>query len=140
MQSVDLDKPMNRQRARTRLARLFPDSSEREYILGNLRPDGKDRMAWSANVGALRANFNEVVQFPEIGDRVYEGPALFIRSGHSDYIRRSDEPAILKLFPNAEILEIEGTQGHFPHREKPKYVASIISSFIESAGHVGDLA
>jgi hypothetical protein len=58
------------------------------------------------------------------GDR-FEGPALFVAGGKSDYIEAEDEATIRRHFPAARIETI-GESGHNPHMEtREKFVALV---------------
>ncbi|CAB3256920.1 unnamed protein product [Arctia plantaginis] len=41
----------------------------------------------------------------------YTGPTLFIGGGKSDYLRKSDEPAIKEFFPQSSLTYIEHVGG-----------------------------
>jgi len=60
---------------------------------------------------------------------MYDGPALFVAGGRSDYLRPGHEPAIRQLFPNAEIAVIDNA-GHWLHAEQPAAFLAIVEAFL----------
>jgi pimeloyl-ACP methyl ester carboxylesterase len=55
-------------------------------------------------------------------------PILFVYGTESDFMQSIRGPRV-KLFPNAQIVPIEGAGHHIPH-EKPEELAGIIGSFL----------
>ena len=71
-----------------------------------------------------------LVGFPALPDNaVYRGPALFLAGGHSDYLRPEHEPAIRRLFPQAQITCIPDA-GHWVHAEQPRAFLDIVEPFL----------
>lgn len=56
--------------------------------------------------------------FLEPGSVTYDGPTLFVRGTKSKYVSDDTVPVIKKLFPNAEIADVEA--GHWLISEKPE--------------------
>jgi pimeloyl-ACP methyl ester carboxylesterase len=61
--------------------------------------------------------------------RTYDGPTLFVAGSRSDYVQPSHEPAIRRLFPNAEIARLDSA-GHWLHAEQPAVFLAIIERFL----------
>src|SRR5207248_3700210 len=59
----------------------------------------------------------------------YDGPALFLAGGRSDYVQPAYEPAIRRFFPRHEIARIEKA-GHWLHAEQPAEFLAIIERFL----------
>src|SRR5258708_35365386 len=99
-------------------ATAFPDQDERGFLLQNLVFEN-GTVSWRANLAAIEREMPHLAGFPAVAEgRTYEGPALFIAGGRSDYVQPAHEPAIRHLFPNAEIARIENA-GHWLHAEQP---------------------
>ena len=94
------------------------DRGVRGFLLQNLA-SGEDGLAWRVALQALADNMPELLSFPEPRDAErYEGPALFVTGGRSDYVRPEHHAGILRLFPNARIETIPDI-GHWVQAEAP---------------------
>nr|XP_022920463.1 protein ABHD11-like [Onthophagus taurus] len=111
------------------LLKVVNNKGMRSFLLTNLVQKGDGSFKWRMNLDALMANFNEIAMFPEVLNSTFQGPVLFIGGTASDFIRKSDHPQILKLFPNAEFYYIEGA-GHWVHSEKPTEFLQLCLEFL----------
>ncbi len=84
--------------------------------------------SWRVNLDAIGAAMADLIGFPDLGDARYDGPALFIGGGASDYIRPENHAAIRQRFPKADITMMEGA-GHWLHAERPDEFAAMIENF-----------
>jgi esterase len=129
MRRLDLAAIKRRSEADARLAAAVPDPAERGFLLQNLIFEN-GTVRWRANLAAVERDMPRLAGFPAVAEgRTYEGPALFIAGGRSDYVRPAHEPAIRHLFPNAEIARIENA-GHWLHAEQPDAFLAIAESFL----------
>lgn len=112
------------------LSGLIPDPVTRGFILQNLVREG-DRFHWRVNLDALRTSASAMTDFRANG--TYGGPTLFIAGGRSQYITAEHRPAILTLFPKAEIYTIPHA-GHRVHADQPEAFATAVRSFLRRAG------
>ena len=72
----------------------------------------------------------EIAAFPAVSPgTVYQGPAVFVAGGRSDYIRSEHEAAIRRLFPRSEITRVRDA-GHWVHAERPEAFLRIITPFL----------
>jgi pimeloyl-ACP methyl ester carboxylesterase len=79
----------------------------------------------------LADNMPELLGFPEPRDAErYEGPALFVTGGRSDYVRPEHHPEILRLFPKAQFTAIPEA-GHWVHAEAPQQFLEVVGAFLE---------
>ncbi len=62
-------------------------------------------------------------------DAAYEGPALFLAGGASDYVQPHHQAEIERLFPAAETEIVDGA-GHWLHAEKPEPVTERLRAFL----------
>jgi esterase len=129
MRALDLADIKRRSEADARLAPSIPDPAERAFLAQNLMfEDG--RAHWRLNLAAIEEATPELVDFPELPtDAAYDGPALFIAGGQSDYLRPEHEPTIGRLFPKAEIACIENAD-HWLHAEQPAAFRAIVEPFL----------
>lgn len=127
MRATDLSGITRRGEADGRLAEHVDDKALRGFLLQNLEI-GSDGATWRLNLAALDAYMDEISGFPDLS-QTYEGPALFLEGGESDYLDDAHWPATVARFPNAERRTIAGA-GHWPHAEKPDAVVAAIEDFL----------
>ena len=56
-------------------------------------------------------------------------PVLFIKGADSNYILPEDYPSIRRIYPEAEIAEVQNA-GHWLHAEQPQLFMDIVWNFI----------
>jgi esterase len=87
---------------------------------------------WRLNLDVLGEQMGDIVGWPGTEGR-FEGPALFLRGGASEYVKDAYLPEIERLFPSAEIETIDGA-GHWIHAERPREVEAAVRRFLGAAG------
>ena len=101
----------------------------RQFLLKNLYWKDKDRLDWRFNLPVIAREIEKVGEgLPP--QAIFDGPALFIRGGNSNYIRDEDMDEIEMHFPSAQLSTIEGA-GHWLHAEKPGEFYDAVTSFLE---------
>jgi pimeloyl-ACP methyl ester carboxylesterase len=129
MRAADLSAVAKRSDAEPMLMAAAPEPGVRAFLLQNLVfEDGRAR--WRLNLDALEANMDALIGFPRLSGR-YDGPALFVHGGASDYVTDAHRSEILRLFPAARIVAIPGA-GHWLHAEKPKEFLDATLRFLSS--------
>jgi len=119
--------PASRKDAEQILADYVDIPAVRLFLLTNLVRGADGSLSWRINVDGLEKGYDYLARSP--GGDPYNGPALFIRGGLSDYVRPEYYPEIYRLFPKARIVTLDGT-GHWLHAEKPEEFAEIILNFL----------
>ena len=134
MRELDLDGINRRSEAEAGLAPSIPNPTERAFLVQNLVfEDGRAR--WRLNLAAIEQAMPRLGEFPDLPPTaVYDGPALFIAGGQSDYLRPGHEPAIRRRFPRAEIARIDNA-GHWLHAEEPQAFLAIVERFLAGSAH-----
>lgn len=127
MESLDFSTLSSRKDADRQLHDYIEDEATRNFILTNLVREG-DGYNWRINLAAIRNNYDKLRERPK-GDTEFSKPVLFIKGENSDYIKASQEQAILKLFPQAAVKTVMEA-GHWVHAEKPQLVLKIIKDFL----------
>jgi pimeloyl-ACP methyl ester carboxylesterase len=129
MRGLDLSGVRRRAEADARLEDAVPDPAERGFLLQNLVvEDGAPH--WRLNLSAIEREMPALVGFPALPPgAAYEGPALFVGGGRSDYLRPEDEPAVRRLFPNGAIARI-AEAGHWLHAEQPEAFLGLLQPFL----------
>ena len=129
MRRLDLTGIQRRSQADVALASAIPDAAERAFLLQNLIFDNGGAR-WRLNLAAIEEGMPALVDFPPIpASRIYDGPALFLAGGRSDYVQPDYEPAIRRFFPKAEIACVDKA-GHWLHAEQPAEFLAIIGRFL----------
>jgi pimeloyl-ACP methyl ester carboxylesterase len=130
MRGVDLSRVARRSDADPMLAAAIPQPALRAFILQNLVIEG-DAARWRTNLDALAAAMEDILSFPaQPPGRRFDGPALFLRGGASDYVADRHAPAIRALFPAARIETVEGA-GHWLHADRPEPFLAAVETFLK---------
>jgi pimeloyl-ACP methyl ester carboxylesterase len=133
MLAVELGPDTRRADVEAALTAGVPDANVRAFLATNLQTRA-GRLAWAPNLEALLAGMEELKGFPPPPDPGrYDGPTLFLRGGLSRYVRPEHEPTILRLFPQARIVTVEGA-GHWVHAEKPERTITELERFLLADG------
>ncbi|XP_046820070.1 protein ABHD11 isoform X1 [Vespa crabro] len=134
MRSITLDGSPSLSKARKmaeeQLAKVVKPLALRQFLTMNLVEAEPGKYKWRVNLPVLEQNFStEIAIFPNVAEKVYMGPTLFIGGSNSDYIKIEDHPAIKKLFTRAEFLYVAGA-AHWVHADKPTEFINIVTNFI----------
>jgi pimeloyl-ACP methyl ester carboxylesterase len=128
--AIDVERIESRDDADSALRASVADPAVRAFLLMNLRrsEDGRG-FRWRPNLQSLNENW------PSLAAGVtttapWCGPTLFVRGQRSAYIRAENEGRIVALFPNTEIVSIEGA-GHWVHADAPEAFVDVVSRFLE---------
>lgn len=129
MRALDLASIRRRGEADAPLAPAIPDPAERAFLLQNLVFDGPTAR-WRLNLAAIERAMPALGGFPALPPgTAYDGPALFVAGGGSDYLGPEHEPATRRLFPNARIVRIANA-GHWLHAEQPRAFLDAVEPFL----------
>jgi Predicted hydrolases or acyltransferases (alpha/beta hydrolase superfamily) len=109
------------------LAEDVPSRPVRQFLLKNLDYDG-DTYTWQMNLDAIRAHYGDITAALP-ADSTFDGPALFVRGGQSEYVSDGDLDDIRERFPNAELVTIEAA-GHWVHADAPEALAEAVTDFL----------
>jgi len=127
MRAMKLEPGMTRAQADAALAPSVPNPRIRAFLLQNLRigPDP----GWRIGLKEIEASLPNLEGWESPDRPPFEGPTLFVRGEHSDYILPEYWPAIQALFPRAE-LETVPNAGHWLHAENPNGFLSVVEAFL----------
>jgi len=127
--SVDLESLENRKDADGQMAEVISNFGVRQFILKNLDRKKDGSFGWKLNVDAIERAVEKVGEGLE-DDVHFDGPALFIAGGKSDYITDEDHGLIREYFPNAVITTVKDA-GHWVHAEKPNELGEMVMGFLK---------
>ena len=130
--SINLKTLKSRTEANDLLKRFEENEGVRQFLLKNLwrNPAKNNEFDWRINVPVITKNI-DIVGFELSNEKPVIKPALFIRGSESYYIQPEDERKIWELFPNYELITIEGA-GHWVQADKPKEFIEIVTQFSNS--------
>jgi pimeloyl-ACP methyl ester carboxylesterase len=127
MRRVDPGRLARRSEADALLAADIEDATTRAFLLQSL--DLKSGR-WALNLDTLEREMDRITGWPDPPGR-FEGPALFLAGGASDYVRLEHRETIRALFPAARIARIPQA-GHWLHAERPREFEAAIRAFLDA--------
>lgn len=122
MRAVDLSGITRRAQA---AAQLDVDAAVKPFLLQSLDTGAR---RWRLNLDVLEREMDRIIGWPDVDGR-FDGPALFLSGGASDYVQPGHRATIRALFPGARFARIPGA-GHWLHAEKPQEVEKTLRVFL----------
>lgn len=130
MRAVDLGVVASRAEADAQLAAAGVDEAPvRAFLLQSLLLQ-ETPPRWALNLDALDKSMADLVGWPGVPGW-FDGPALFLAGGQSDYLQPAHHAAIRAQFPAAQFATIAGA-GHWVHAEKPREVIAAVAEFLSA--------
>jgi esterase len=131
--SIDLKSLKSRTEANELMKRFEQSEGVRQFLLKNLwrNPEKNNEFDWRINVPVITKSI-DIVGHELSNENVVEKPVLFIKGSESHYIQPEDERKIWELFPNYELVTIEGG-GHWVQADKPKEFVEAVQQFIKTS-------
>lgn len=117
MNELELSSLQSRQEAEMRFEARVPSLGMRKFLTTNLERGENGAWRWTVNLPVLTAALPVMEKNSLQPDDRYDGPALFIAGGRSQYVQPGDHAAILRHFPAARIAVIADS-GHNPHMDQ----------------------
>ena len=124
---LDLNTVQTRQDAELFLAERISDYGTLQFLLKNITRSAEGKYTWKMNLNTLHRDYQNILA--PVSGPPFDKPTLFIRGSKSDYIRDEEWPDILQLFPQAQLVTIEGA-GHWVHADKPRELTEAIAHFL----------
>ena len=127
LSDIPLNQIQSRREAEGWLTEVVQEPGVRAFLLHNLKRVD-DRWAWRINIPVLHDAIHTIAGFPELGDARYQGPALLIAGGNSNYVTDAGAAAARMLLPQLRLVAVPGA-GHWVHSEQPDHVAQLLGDF-----------
>lgn len=127
---LDLNRINSRQDADEALARMIPNETVRQFVLTNLARGENGGWRWRMNIEALQSYQHDLAHYAAPLHARYEGEALFIGGGRSEFHIDHHHGLILQHFPNSR-LEMMPEAGHWLHFEKWEAFVAMVRKFLE---------
>ena len=129
MKSLDLAAIRNRRDAEMQLEKAIPEKALRQFLLQNLRSTS-DGLRWRINLEVIHRQIGALTGF-DVAAVPCDVPSLFIYGNQSDYVTSKTTPAILKHFPKARLVALEGA-GHWLHAQEPQRFIQAFQEFADA--------
>jgi len=131
LKSLDFAKIITRKDADKQLSHFVKEVGIRQFLLRNLTKDTQGQFTLKCNIANISNCYQQIMQENTLNEEQlpYQGPALFIKGGNSNYIQIKHKDAINALLPNSKAKIIQGA-GHWLHAEKPVAFNKLVSDFI----------
>ncbi len=126
---LDLSKMTLRSEAEAYFLERIPDFGTRQFLLKNITREDDGTFTWKMNLPVLWKHYSDILA-AVTSPHPFEKPTLFVRGSRSDYVKDSDWEKAKLLFPNAELITIEGA-GHWVHADKPKELLEVLKAFLK---------
>jgi len=134
MNVTDLDKFKSRDEANVIFDSVTSSVRIRQFLLKNITRTKEGRFKWKLNPAYLEKNLMNILDGFERIEKVLEPlsgfPVRFLRAGNSEYITEEDIPYILRLYPGAEIVTVNGAS-HWLHAEYPEVFIRTIREILD---------
>jgi esterase len=130
--SIDLSILKSRTESNELMKRFEESEGVRQFLLKNLwrNPEKNNEFDWRINIPVISKNIY-IVGHELSNEHPVNQPVLFIRGSESHYIQDEDERKIWELFPNYELITIEGA-GHWVQADKPQVFIETVQQFIQT--------
>ena len=127
LRAVDLSTLTRRSEAEASLAAQGIEPALQSFFTQSLDIPNK---RWRLNLDTLEKEMPKIMAFPET-DAAWNGPALFLTGGASDYVTPDHRPKIRSHFPKARFAKLPGA-GHWLHAEKPREFEATVRAFLNA--------
>nr|WP_157577451.1 alpha/beta fold hydrolase [Shewanella waksmanii] len=127
LHSTPLSELTSRNQALQHLITCGLDEGTAMFLIKNLNK-GTQGFEWRMNLHGLQQAYADLIDWPTAQLR-YNGPALCVRGGDSDYVTAEHRQAFVSQFPQIQSKTIAGT-GHWLHAQKPEIFNRIVADFI----------
>ncbi|MBA1146795.1 alpha/beta fold hydrolase [Ectothiorhodospiraceae bacterium WFHF3C12] len=127
LQAVDTTSLSSRQDADDALADRIEEGMVRQFLLTNLER-GEGGYRWRIPLDILAGALADIEGWPEY-QNTFDGPALFLYGGQSDYMDASGKKAARAHFPAARLACIKSA-GHWLHVEAADTFAEILDTWL----------
>lgn len=118
MGKVNLKNAKRRLDVEEQLAKYNFDKRVLLFLMKNLSYSHEHGFRWKPYLKSIYKNIEEIGKGLE-NHGTYNGPALFIRGGRSDYILDKDLPVMKELLPNYQLVTLPES-GHWIHVDDPE--------------------
>ncbi|HTI03394.1 MAG TPA: alpha/beta fold hydrolase [Acidisoma sp.] len=131
MRGLEITPGMTRAEASAALASRIPNAMIRSFLMLNLRLGNTQPNGWRIGLSEIAEGMSVIEGWQPV-PRVYDGPALFITGGRSDYVPETAYPDIRALFPAVRFATLPDA-GHWLHVDDPAGFLAAVTPFLDGA-------
>jgi len=131
LRSVEDGRVGTRREARELLLRHLDESQVADFLLASAVLSDEGFLRWRFNLAGLEAGYVSILAAVGVGQSealCFDGPVLFIRGAHSDYVPTDAKTAFTPLFKRLQMVTVKNA-GHWLHQEQPETVLTIVRRF-----------
>lgn len=135
MLNIDFSRMESRKEVENYLVEKIDSLQIVQFLLKNVHRNKEiHHFEWRLNVQVLFDNLDEIISGVNerwFDDRlpIFNYPVLFIKGANSNYILPEDYKSILRIYPEAQIIEIPNA-GHWLHAEQPQLFMEAVEKFL----------
>jgi pimeloyl-ACP methyl ester carboxylesterase len=130
MLAVDFTRAASRSDVERQLEPMVASRKLRQFLLKNVYWRDKTSLDWRLNLKSINENLLSVFEGVQASG-TFNGPALFIRGGNSEYVRDEDIGEIKMRFPGAEVKTIANAS-HWVHADAPGEFFELVAGFLNT--------
>jgi pimeloyl-ACP methyl ester carboxylesterase len=128
MMAVDFTTAAARSDVERQLAVQIKSLKLRQFLLKSVYWRDRHSLDWRLNLKAINDNLLAIFEgVNQSGE--FNGPALIIRGGQSDYVFDSDIPELKSKFPGAVVITIANAS-HWVHADAPGEFFDAVTAFL----------
>ena len=131
LRSVESARLSTRREARALLLRHLDDPQVADFLLTSAVVSDEGFLRWRFNLAGLEAGYVSILAAigAEQGEALcFDGPVLFVRGAHSDYVLADAKTDFAPLFTRLQVVTVKNA-GHWLHQEQPETVLTIARRF-----------
>ncbi len=128
LNAVPIDEIDSRGEAQDSLGHHISELGVVQFLMKNISRKKEGGYQWKMNLSVIERNYDLMLQEVNSND-TYDNPTLFIKGSLSDYIEEDDLDLINALFPENQVISIEGA-GHWVHADKRKELVEVVKNFL----------
>lgn len=126
--NLDLKAIKTRKDADQAVCKTIPNESLRQFFLSSLARDKAKGFYWKNNLQVLLKESETLSNTPLTTEDAFNGPVMFIRGEHSDYLKEEDRPTIAWHF-KFYTLQTVYDAGHNVHTDNKEDFLDLVYNF-----------
>lgn len=126
--NLDLTTIENRTGAESYFRQHIKEESTIQFLLKNLSREKDGSYRWKMNLPVIVSKYQEILSH-ESSNEHFEGPTLFIKGEHSNYIIPSEFELYKHNFSSAKLVTVSKS-GHWVHAENPEEFILVLLKFL----------
>lgn len=130
LDNVRVGQPKNRREADDLLGAHVDSRPTRLFLATNLVRNDNNVMALRVGLDQIKRGYSDIIGVPD-GEQPYDGPALVLRGGDSDYVADDMLPTLREMLPHVRVVTLKDA-GHWLHADQPEAFQQAVMAFIDA--------